>query len=131
MDPRNRKRNFSRTGVFFTGFLSGVVIIIVIGILGVTYIIKNPEMVMKKAADFGIKQVVVRTMKTVPRKYIAERKDDILESANRFLQAYSQGNLSARQLNTLTQKVFESTADQEITPEEIDDLLNTIHQIVR
>jgi len=131
VDPRNRKRNFSKTGVFFTGFLSGVVIIIVIGILGITYIIKNPERVMKKAADFGIKQVVVRTMKTVPRKYIAERKDDIVASANRFLQAYSQGNLSTRQLNTLTQKVFESTADQEITPEEIDDLLNMINQIVR
>ncbi len=131
MDPRNRRRNFSRTGVFFTGFLSGVVIIIVIGILGVTYIIKNPERMMEKVADLGIKQALVRTMRTVPRRYIAERKDDIVESANRFLQAYSQGNLSTRQLNTLTQKVFESTADQEITPEEMDDLLNTINQIVR
>ena len=106
-------------------------IIIVIGILGVTYIIKNPERMMEKVADLGIKQALVRTMRTVPRRYIAERKDDIVESANRFLQAYSQGNLSTRQLNTLTQKVFESTADQEITPEEMDDLLNTINQIVR
>lgn len=131
MDPRNRKRNFSKTGVFFTGLLTGVLIIIVIGILGVTYIIKNPERVMEKAADLGIKQAVVRTMRTVPRRYIAERKDDIVESTNRFLQAYSQGNLSSRELNTLTQKVFESTADQEITPEEIDDILEMINQFVR
>jgi len=131
VDPRNRRRNFSKAGVFFTGFFSGIVMIVVIGILGITYIIKNPERMMEKAADLGLKQAVVRTMKTIPRKYIAEKKDDIVDSANRFLQAYSRGNLSSRELNMLTQKVFESTADQEITPEEIDDLLNTVRQIVR
>jgi hypothetical protein len=130
VDPRLKKNGFSRTKIFFTGVIAGIVISVLIGMAGVMYLIKNPKIILEKAADLGIKQAVVKTMRTVPREYIARKKDEILESANRFLQAYSQGTLSSKELNVLTQKIFESSADQEVTPEEMDDLLKIIDQFV-
>ena len=127
MNRRNERKS-SKRGIFFAGVITGLCAAALFVIIGVFYILKNPQKVMDKAFDMGVRQAVVQTMRSVPRDYIAQRKDDMVESVNRFLQAYSQGLLSPQELQGLTQKAFAATADQKITPEEIDEILKTMNQ---
>ena len=127
MNRRNERKS-SKKGVFFAGVFTGLFAAALVVIIGVFYILKNPQKVMNKAFDMGVRQAVVQTMRSVPRDYISLRKDDMVESVNRFLQAYSQGLLSPQELQGLTQKAFAATADQKITPEEIDEILKTMNQ---
>lgn len=130
MNRRNERKS-SKKGVFFAGVFAGLFAAALVVIIGVFYILKNPQKVMNKAFDMGVRQAVVQTMRSVPRDYISLRKDDMVESVNRFLQAYSQGLLSPQELQGLTQKAFAATADQKITPEEIDEILKTMNQTVQ
>jgi hypothetical protein len=125
------RRNERKTSKFLIGFVSGMLFTVLLVVASVFYLIKNPQKVMNKAFDMGVRRAVVQTLRSIPRDYIHMNKDEMVESVNHFLQAYSEGRLSSQELQDITQKAFAAIADQKITPEEIDEILKTMNQHIQ
>lgn len=130
MRERIQKQS-STAGVFFIGFFLGtiVTVLVLIGLAG--YMIRHPKVVMNKAVDLGLNQVVNKTIQTAPQAYIGERQDDIAITAQRLAKAYSENRISSAELDRLARKMFAAMADQQITQKEIDDLLETMNRLAQ
>ncbi len=122
------ERRFSKMGVFITGFIVGIVVSVLIAVGLVRYIVQHPQKMIVKAIDMGMDQVVERTVQTMPKDYIGQRQVEISSSAEKFAQAFSQNRISSEEMNSLARAFFQVIADQQITPVEIDHLLDLINQ---
>ncbi len=122
-----QKRSF-KTGVFLSGFLTGIVVTALIVVLLAGYFVRHPQKVMVKVVDMGMSRVVEKTVQTIPRDHIGQRQDEITESAERFAKAFSENRVSTEEINSLASAVFTIMADQQITSLEIDHLLDLINQ---
>jgi len=86
---------------------------------------------MNKAVDMGLNRVVNKTIQTVPQTYIGQRQNDIATTAQKLAQAYSENRISPAEMDGLARKVFTAMADQQITKQEIDDLLKIMNQLAQ
>jgi len=125
------QKQSSRTGSFFIGFFLGALITVLIGIGLAGYLIRHPQVVMNKAVDMGLNRVVNKTIQTVPQTYIGQRQNDIATTAQKLAQAYSENRISPAEMDGLARKVFTAMADQQITKQEIDDLLKIMNQLAQ
>ena len=123
------RKQFSKTGVFITGLIVGIVISGLMAIGFATYIVRNPQKVIVKVIDMGMDRVIERTIQTIPQDYIGQRQTEISMTAEKFAQAYSQNRISPEEMNFLASTFFQTIADQQITPAEIDRLLQLINQV--
>ena len=131
MDRPREKRGFSRGGMFAIGFLLGILFTLLI-LAGVTgYVMKHPQQVLVKVADYGVRQTIQKTAQSMPRDYIGQRQNDIAKSAQEFAQAFSENRISQQEMALIGRQFFVVMADQRITPDEIDHLLRTIDQYCR
>ncbi|MBN2029089.1 hypothetical protein JW824_02495 [bacterium] len=123
------QKRVSKTGVFMTGFVVGVVVsgLVVIGLA--TYVIRHPQEVIVRVVDMGMDRVIERTVQTIPQDYIGQRQAEIAASAEKFAQAFSQNRISSEETKALASTFFQTIADQQITPAEIDRLLQLINRV--
>ncbi len=123
------QKRFSKTGVFMTGFIVGLLVsgLVVIG-LG-AYLLQHPQEVIVRVVDMGMDRVIERTVQTIPQDYVTQRQAEISTSAEKFAQAFSQNRISSEEMNILASAFFQTIADQQITPAEIDRFLQLINQV--
>jgi hypothetical protein len=127
-----QKSRSSKGGIFFIGFLVGVLAttLVILALFG--YLIKNPRTVMVRAANLGmtkvVKKSVEKTVSSIPREYVAVRQETINRSVQGLTQAFSENRLSSADVQVLAGEFFRVMADQKITSREIDRLLKMIDQ---
>jgi hypothetical protein len=125
---RKKRRSFSRGGTFLVGFFVGVLCsaFVVVGLAG--YFIRYPQKIIVKAVDLGMNRVVEKTVQSIPRDFVSERQEEITASAQQFAQAFTQNRISQADMNVIAKKFFSVIADQKITPEEIDEILQLVNR---
>jgi flagellar capping protein FliD len=121
----------SSVGVFFGGFISGIIVVILIlGIVGMS-ILKSPTKLSVLAKRFGMTTVVektvvktvTKTVQSIPRGEIAVRQDQINRTFQHLTQSFSDNRLTYEDIQKLSDRLFTAMADQTVSPKEIDDLL--------
>jgi hypothetical protein len=129
------EKRLSRIVLFIAGFFSGLIVsaLIVVGVA--YYAIQYPQKVIVRAVDFGIdkavEKTVEKTIQSIPKDYIGKRQGEITSSAERFARAFSQDRISQEEANGIARQFLTSMADQQITPQEIDDLLRLVNRCAR
>ena len=125
---RRKQRGLSRGGTFLVGFFVGVLCsaFVVVGLAG--YFIRYPQKIIVKAVDLGMNRVVEKTVQSIPRDFVSERQEEITASAQQFAQAFTQNRISQADMNVIAKKFFSVIADQKITPEEIDEILQLVNR---
>ena len=121
--------NFSKTGMFFIGFFTGILIMALILIGAARYFVTNPQKVIGKVAAAGVSRAIEKTMASAPKQYIGQKQEEIAATAQTFANAYSQNRISPDNIQALGGKVVSIMADQRITPEEIDEVLQMMKQV--
>jgi hypothetical protein len=131
VDRQREKKRFSRGGMLAIGFLLGILFTLLV-LAGVTSIImKHPQQVLVKVADYGVRQTIQKTTQSMPRDYIGQRQNDIAKSAQEFAKAFSENRITQQEMGLIGRQFFVVMADQKITPDEIDHLLRMIDQYCR
>jgi hypothetical protein len=118
--------HFSKMGMFFVGFFTGILLLSLAGVIAAGYVLKNPQAVMAKVAYPQVGKIIEKTAATAPKEYIGQKQDDIAVTAQAFARAYSESRISPDDIQLLGARVFAVLSDQQITPAEIDDLLRTM-----
>lgn len=120
---RRKQRGFSKSGTLLVGFLLGffVSVLVFLGLAG--YFVRHPQRMLVKAVDLGMGRVVEQTVESVPKDYVVEHQDEIVEEVHRLFQAYSQGRISSDDIRAFTKAIVDAIADKELDPSEIDGLL--------
>ncbi len=118
--------HFSKAGMFFVGFFTGILLLSLAGILAARYVMKNPQAVMTKVAYPQVSRMIEKTVATAPKEYIGQKQDDIAVTAQAFARAYSENRITPDDVQLLGARVFAVLSDQQITQAEIDDLLRTM-----
>lgn len=118
--------HFSKAGMFFVGFFTGILVLSFAGILAARYVMKNPQAVMAKVAYPQMGKIIEKTVATAPKEYIGQKQDDIAVTAQAFARAYSENRITPDDVQLLGARVFAVLSDQQITQSEIDDLLRTM-----
>jgi hypothetical protein len=131
MDEFRRPSRFSKTGLFFIGFFAGLLVAAGLVIAAAGYVMKNPEVVLVKAADFGIKRVVEKTVESAPKEYIGQKQDEIAATAQGFARAFSENRISPADMQMITARMIALMADQRITEDEIDGMLRLMNQFAQ
>jgi hypothetical protein len=121
--------NFSKSGMFFVGFFVGILVAALVLIGAARYVIQNPRKFLGKAADLGVSRIIEKTMASAPKQYIGQKQEDIAATAQVFANAYSQNRIKPEDLQALGGKVVSIMADQKITPEEIDEVLQMMKRV--
>ena len=131
------KRRGGSAGIFFGGFLTGIVVVILIfGVVGMS-ILKNPAKLSTLAKRFGMTTVVektvvktvTKTVQSIPRGEIAVRQDQINRTFQHLTQSFSENRLTYEDIQKLGDRFFTVMADQSVSPKEIDDLLRLAEQL--
>jgi hypothetical protein len=118
--------HFSKAGMFFVGFFSGVLVVAVAGILAARYVMAHPQAIVARVGYPQVGKIIEKTVATAPREYIGQKGDDIAVTAQAFARAYSENRISSDDVQLLGARVFSIMADQRITPDEIDEILRTM-----
>lgn len=121
-------RSRGRAGMFFSGFFTGLLFAAVICLAAVLYVVNNPPAVMLKVGKAGVSRVVKQVSRTIPKEYMATHQDEITDVLSRFVRAYAAGLITPDDMDALTQKGFEFSADQTITEAEMDTMLQLIRK---
>ena len=131
MERIRRRKKSSGTGIFILGFLSGILVsgIIIIGVAG--YFLRNPQRMLSKAVDIGLNRVVEQTIQSIPKEYVARKQQELVDTAARFTEAFSQNRISNTEMDQLSQMVIQTVIDRQVTAEEIDELLEAVNRIVQ
>jgi hypothetical protein len=114
---------FSKSGMFFVGFFTGILLVAASVIALANYVLKNPQLVMGKVATVSVGKLIQKTAATAPREYIGKKQDEIAVTAQAFAKAYSEQKVSPEDVQAIGMKVLGVLADQKITQQEIDDVL--------
>lgn len=133
------ERQNSGFGKFWAGLAVGILISIAAGLILLLSAMKNPRMLLKAAQKYGLEQAVgktamkaaSRTLQTIPKDYVALRQEDIGSTVRKLTDAYSDNKLSDQDISRLTGRFYESIADQNVSPEEIDQFLNLVDEVAR
>jgi len=131
MDNYGNSGRFSKGGMFAVGFFSGVLVSALVLILLVGYLWRHPQAVLVKAADFGVKKVIEKTVESAPREYIGQKQDEIAVTAQKFAKAFSESRISPGDMQMLSAKMLGILADQKITQGEIDEMLRSMNQFAQ
>lgn len=134
--PRRRK---NAVGAYFGGLLTGVLVSGLVLVLLVYSALQNPQKLAGYAERLGLVTVVektvvktvTRTLNSMPREQVAVRQTRINESVQKLTEAYAQGKLTFEHIETLSDHVYGTLADQKVTVHEIDELLDQIDNLVR
>jgi len=129
----------SKIGVFILGFFFGILMSAAIAFFMVRYTIQNPQVVTSRIRDLGVNKVVEKaveksvqkTVMAIPQNVVAVRQDDINHTVQNLTQAYSENRITPADMQLIAGKFFGMMADQKITPQEMDALLNFINQIAK
>jgi hypothetical protein len=118
--------HFSKTGMFFVGFFTGILLLALAGIFAAGYTLRHPQAVMAKVGYPQMGKMIEKTVSTAPKEYIGRKGDDIAVTAQAFARAYSENRISSDDVQLLGARIFAVMADQQITPAEIDEILRTM-----
>jgi hypothetical protein len=131
MEQNRRRKKSSGAGIFILGFLSGILVsgIIIISVAG--YFLRNPQRMLSKAVDIGLNRVVEQTIQSIPKEYVARKQQELVDTAARFAEAFSQNRISNAEVDRLSQMVIQTVIDRQVTAEEIDELLEAVNRIVQ
>jgi len=116
----------SRAGAFFSGFFSGILFCVLLGLAGALYVLNNPPAAALKVGKAGVSRVVKQVSRSIPKDYMALHQDEITDVLSRFVRAYAAGLVTPEDMDALTQRAFEFSADQTITETEIETMLQLI-----
>jgi len=124
-ESRPRKES-SRGKMFLIGFLTGIImtVMIVAGITG--YFISYPQKILKKAVDLGMDRVIERTIHSIPKEYIEQHQQKITEHFQRFARAYTKDRVSSEDISILGRKIVTVIQEQRITTNEMDEILHLV-----
>ncbi|HEX9934864.1 MAG TPA: hypothetical protein VGB38_06670 [bacterium] len=128
MDEYGTPRRFSKAGMFFIGFFSGLLAAAVLLVVSAGYVFKHPQIVLTKAGDFGIRRVFEKTVESAPREYIGQKQDEIAVTAQKFAKAFSESRISPADMQLITVRLVSVMADQKITPDEVDETLRMMNR---
>jgi|GEM_PF-1144943 len=134
-----QERQSSGFGKFWAGLAAGILISIAAGLIVLLSVMKNPRMLLKAAQKFGLEQAVEntairaasQTLQTIPKEYVALRQEVIGTTVRKLTDAYSDNKLSDQDISRLTGSFYESIADQDVSPEEIDRFLKLVDEVAR
>lgn len=126
-------------GAFFAGFFMALFLVAIAGYIMVNYALKHPQKIAERAARMGlvkvaekaVVQTVTKTVNAIPRDQVALRQARISRSVQNLTQSFSENRLSMEDLQMLGDQAFRAAADQQVTPQEIDMLLDMADQISR
>ncbi|MBN2104505.1 hypothetical protein JW835_10745 [bacterium] len=129
----------SRIGNFILGFFFGILLSLGGIYFTARYAIKNPQVITERARDLGMEKMVEkaveksvqRTVASIPRDVVSVRQDDINRTVQNLTQAYSENRITPTDMQLIAGKFFGMMADQKITPQEMDELLNFMNQMAR
>lgn len=129
----------SKFGIFMFGFLFGIIVSGIGAVLVARYMMQHPQEVMAKVQDLGMDQVVERaveksvekTVAAIPQDLVAVRQDDINRTVQNITQAYSENRITPTDMQLIAGKFFGMMADQKLTPQEMDEMLNFMNKIAR
>jgi hypothetical protein len=119
---------FSKSGMFFVGFFSGILVIAAAAILLANYVMKHPQLVIGKVATVSVGRLIQQTAATAPREYIGKKQDEIAVTAQAFARAYSEQKVTPEDVQAIGVKVLSVLADQKITQQEIDEVLRMMQR---
>jgi hypothetical protein len=119
---------FSKSGMFFVGFFTGILLVAAAAIVIANYVIKNPQWVMGKVATVSVGKLIRKTAATAPREYIGQKQDEIAVTAQAFAKAYSEQRVTPEDVQAIGVKVLSVLADQKITQQEIDEVLRMMQR---
>jgi hypothetical protein len=128
---RRTKKRVSRGKWFFLGWLTGMISILLLILAAGLIVMKNPGIVLSGLAGKRVEKVVTRTLQTIPKETIREKHDEIIEAVRHLSYAYADDRLPPTALQDLSSRTFTAVADQQVTAEEIDDLIRSIHRYTR
>jgi len=118
----------SKIKMFVAGFFVGMLVSILVMAGFVQFVLRHPNRVLVKAVDMGMNRVVEKTVNSIPRNYIGQRQEDIARSARTLASAYSEDKITPAEMNLLAKQMFSAIADQQLTMEEIDQMLQMINR---
>jgi len=121
-----RSQRRGRVASYFSGFFSGIIVAVIIGLASGLYLLKNPPVAVMKVANAGVSRVIRKVNASMPKAYMAKNQNEISDLLSRFVKAYANGKISPEDMDILTQKAFEASADQKITEQEIRQMLDLI-----
>ncbi|MFC1569524.1 hypothetical protein ACFL4L_04760 [bacterium] len=129
----------SKVGVFISGFFFGLLVSAITALLLARYVMQNPQKVMAKAQDLGMNQVVEKaveksvqkTVASIPQEVVAVRQDDINRTVQNLTEAYSENRITPTDMQLIAGKFFGMMADQKITPQEMDEMMNFMNRMAR
>jgi len=133
------QRQSSGSGKFWAGLATGILGSIAIGLILLLSAMKNPRVLLKAAQKYGLEQAVEktaikaasRTLQTIPKEYVALRQEVIGSTVRKLTDAYSDSKISDQDISRLTGKFYEAIADQNVSPEEIDQILKLVDEVAR
>jgi hypothetical protein len=131
MNEFKNQSRFSKAGMFIVGFFSGLLGAALVLVLLAGYVLKHPQAILIKAGDFGIKHVVEKTVESAPKAYIGEKQDEIASTAQKMAKAFSENRISPADMQMLAARFMGMMADQNITKEEIDEVLRLMNQFTQ
>lgn len=128
MNDFRKKSSFSKPGMFFVGFFSGILIAALVLFFLAGYFLKHPQAIIVKAANLGVNRVIEKTVESTPREYIGLKQDEIAGTAQNFAKAFSENRIAPADMQMLGAMMMGILADQKITEKEIDDMLRSMNQ---
>mgnify|MGYP006293297947 CR=1 FL=1 len=119
-----------KTSTFFAGLVTGILLSGIIAAGGAYLMLRNPpKQVIDLAGRSGAK-IVSKTVNSIPRSTLAERKEEILNLLNKFVDKYSRGEILPKDIDSISRRLFGAAADRNVTEEEIDAILKQIKKTV-
>jgi hypothetical protein len=126
MNPKSKSKGWTR---FFAGLFTGIALTIAALVLGGIYFMRNPELITKQIHQRG-SRVISHTMQSLPKEYLADKQDEVIELVNAFVRAYSEDRITFADMDRISQKAFTAAADSRITPREADEFMVLVREIV-
>ncbi len=126
-------------GSFFAGFFTGLLLVVILGLLIGLYIVQHPQKLIASAEKMGarkivqkqMQQVMVKTVNTIPKDYVALHQDEIVKKFQQVTTAYSTGILTTDDIFTLYNDFFMMAGDGQIQPNEIDQMLKQVDAVTK
>lgn len=124
---------------FLAGFFTALILAGVSGFFLVQYAMRHPQDVADRAARMGmvrtvektVVRTVTRTVHSIPRDEVARRQERIDRTVQNLTRAFTENRLSYEDIQILGDRAFGAAADQKITPQEIDELLDLAERMGR
>ena len=129
----------SKFGSFIFGFFVGILISGIAAFLFIRYMMDHPQVIVTRAQDLGMNKVVEKvveksvgkTISSIPQDVVQVRQDDINRTVQNFTEAYAGNRITPMEMQLIAGKFFGLMADQQITPQEMDEMLNFMNEMAK